>query len=358
MALPHFLKLEDCADWSKTVEPFLPQLYELPYRLLDHITSPHDLLELYKQTNPLVSGFAFSLFAGVVFLVVSEANRNYSQVDRMWSLLPTIYNVHYKVWAELNNVSSPRLNLVLLWSVVWSARLTFNYWRRGGYQIGSEDYRWELVKKHIGSVPFFLLNITFISFIQSVLLFLLSAPTYAILLASQYEKEVSGADVMFTAIQLGLVLTEWFSDGQQWNYQNNKREYQATAKVPRNSPYTREDLDQGFNTSGLWAYCRHPNFTAEQTIWLVLYHWSCYSTKVLYSWTGLGAMSLLMLFQGSTWLTELITAGKYPDYKHYQRQVGMTIPSLTPYKRPAPKVIRTSELEKRQAQKDKAGKQT
>lgn len=21
-------------------------------------------------------------------------------------------------------------------------RLTFNYWRRGGYQIGSEDYRW------------------------------------------------------------------------------------------------------------------------------------------------------------------------------------------------------------------------
>lgn len=21
-------------------------------------------------------------------------------------------------------------------------RLTFNYWRKGGYQIGSEDYRW------------------------------------------------------------------------------------------------------------------------------------------------------------------------------------------------------------------------
>jgi hypothetical protein len=21
-------------------------------------------------------------------------------------------------------------------------RLTFNYWRRGGYQVGSEDYRW------------------------------------------------------------------------------------------------------------------------------------------------------------------------------------------------------------------------
>lgn len=25
---------------------------------------------------------------------------------------------------------------------VLQIRLTFNYWRKGGYQIGSEDYRW------------------------------------------------------------------------------------------------------------------------------------------------------------------------------------------------------------------------
>lgn len=120
MAQPHFLSLEDCAEWSKTVEPFLPQLYELPGRLLDNIADPGKLLQLYKQTNPLISGFAFSLFLGAVFLVVSEINRNYSQVDRMWSLLPTIYNVHFKVWASLNNVSSPRLDLIVFWSVVWS----------------------------------------------------------------------------------------------------------------------------------------------------------------------------------------------------------------------------------------------
>ncbi|KAK9425858.1 hypothetical protein SUNI508_12836 [Seiridium unicorne] len=357
MALPHFLYLENCAEWSKTVEPFLPQLYELPRRLLDNLTNAHGLLELYKQTNPLVSGFAFSLFLGFVFLVVSEINRNYSQVDRMWSLLPTIYNVHFKVWADLNNISSPRLSLIVFWSAVWSARLTFNYWRKGGYTVGSEDYRWELVKKYIGPIPFFILNVTFISFIQSVLLFLLAAPTYAILLASQHEQDISGADLFFTAIQLGLVATEWFSDQQQWDYQNTKKEYQKTAKVPRGSNFAHEDLDRGFNTHGFWAYCRHPNFTAEQTIWLVLYQWSCYATKVLYSWTGLGAMFLVMLFQGSTWLTELITAGKYPEYKHYQRQVGMTIPSLTPYKAPEPKIIRTSELAKSQQQKEKAGKQ-
>ncbi|KAH6654347.1 hypothetical protein BKA67DRAFT_535673 [Truncatella angustata] len=357
MAIPHFISLEACAEWSKTVEPFLPQLYELPRRLLDNITNPHSLLELYKQTNPLVSGFAFSLFLGAVFLVVAEVNRNWSQVDRMWSLLPTIYNAHFKVWADLNHLNTQRLNLILFWSTIWSARLTFNYWRKGGYQVGSEDYRWALVKKYIGPVPFFVLNLTFISFMQSVLLFLLASPTYAIMLASQNEKDISVADLVFTAIELGLVASEWFSDQQQWDYQNTKHEYQKTAKVPRGSKHEHEELDRGFITSGLWAYCRHPNFTAEQTIWFVLYQWSCYATQVLYSWTGLGSLFLIMLFQGSTWLTELITAGKYPEYKHYQGQVGMTVPSLTPYKAPQPKVIRTSELATRQERKEQAGKQ-
>lgn len=86
----------------------------------------------------------------------------------------------------------------------------------------------------------------------------------------------------------------------------------------------------------------------------MLYQWSCYATKVLYNWTGFGAMFLIFLFQGSTWLTELITAGKYPEYKHYQKQVGMQIPTLTPYTTPPPKVIRTSELAKRL---DESGKE-
>ena len=36
----------------------------------------------------------------------------------------------------------------------------------------------------------------------------------------------------------------------------------------------------------------------------------------------------MLLFQGSTWLTELISARKYPDYKEYQRRVGRFLPKL------------------------------
>ncbi|KAI1659548.1 DUF1295-domain-containing protein [Daldinia decipiens] len=353
MALPWVKRLEDCADYSQVIEPYLPQLYELPGKIV-HATSSHgSFVELYKNTNPFISGLGFSIFLGAVFLIVSEINRNYSQVDRMWSLLPTIYNAHFAVWSHLNDLPSQRLDLVLLWSVTWSARLTYNYFRKGGYNVGSEDYRWEIIRSKAHPVLFFLLNVTFISFIQSILLFFLAAPTYIILLSSNFEREVTAADIAFTAVQLGLILSEWFSDQQQWDYQLAKKEYQETAKVPRGCGFTQEDLDRGFITSGLWAYSRHPNFAAEKTIWFILYQWSCYASKTLYSWAGLGPLFLIMIFQGSTWLTELISSGKYAEYKFYQRQVRAHIPSFTPYKTPTPKVIRTSELEKRLKAKQK-----
>jgi steroid 5-alpha reductase family enzyme len=43
-------------------------------------------------------------------------------------------------------------------------------------------------------------------------------------------------------------------------------------------------------------------------------------------------MSYLLLFQGSTWLTELITSKKYPEYKEYQRLVGKFLPNVLPVK--------------------------
>jgi len=39
-------------------------------------------------------------------------------------------------------------------------------------------------------------------------------------------------------------------------------------------------------------------------------------------------MSYLILFQASTWFTELITAEKYEDYKEYQKRVGKFLPKL------------------------------
>lgn len=69
-----------------------------------------------------------------------------------------------------------------------------------------------------------------------------------------------------------------------------------------------------------------------------------------------------MIFQSSTWLTELITSGKYPEYVDYQQEVGMFFPkSVRSYQAQvakralpsAPKVIRTSEIARKTQQREK-----
>ncbi|KUI55515.1 hypothetical protein VP1G_02876 [Cytospora mali] len=339
MVLPVLQSFPDCVDWSKTVDPYLPQLYELPSKLLNITQPDQGPLDLYLKTNPFISGLALSIFFGAIFFVVSEINKNYSQVDRCWSILPTFYIAHFDLWARLSGVPSQRLDLILFFSTLWSARLTFNYWRKGGYEIGSEDYRWEIVRHNVPAWAFLILNITFIAFIQSVLLFSLAAPVYPILLSTQFQPTLAWYDFAFLAAELGLLTTEYFADEQQWEYQNAKKEYQKTAKVARG--FAADDLDRGFNTTGLWAWSRHPNFACEQSIWLTLGYWATVTSESPLSWTLIPGFSLVALFQGSTWLTEKITSGKYPEYKEYQRQVGMFAPNvlnLGPYQPPASSV--------------------
>lgn len=89
LPIPSVSSLSDCASWSSTVEPFIPQLYELPAKVVQHASNLNDLKLLYMSTNPLIMAFAISLALSLIFLVISEINKNYSQVDRVWSILPS-----------------------------------------------------------------------------------------------------------------------------------------------------------------------------------------------------------------------------------------------------------------------------
>ncbi|KAK2861183.1 hypothetical protein FQN49_004456 [Arthroderma sp. PD_2] len=334
MALPNLKSVADCADFSQAVLPFLPQLYSLPTRAAEAGLDPDALREIYLTTNPLVTAFAFSLLLVPTVLLVSEINRNYSQVDRLWSILPSIYNGHFALWCRLNGMSTTEVNTIFVFTLIWSVRLTFNYWRKGGYSIGSEDYRWVVVRNIVKSPAlFFLFNVFFISLTQSVLLFLITAPTYIFVLIGT----VPGApgfglpDLALSRSILFFVMIEYFADQQQWKYQLAKKQYQKTARVPPEyrDVFTSDDLDRGFVVSGLWSWCRHPNFVAEQAVWVTLYVWSAYRVESYFNWSGVGALCLVLLFQGSTYLTESITSSKYPDYKQYQARVGKFIPRFS-----------------------------
>lgn len=123
MSLPVTKSLADCADFSKTVVPFIPQLYDLPQRTFDTVLDANALKNIYLSTNPLVSASAFCLFTVPIFIIAAEVNRNYSQIDRFWSLLPTFYNVHFTLYAHAKGLPTQRLDILAFISTLWSVRL-------------------------------------------------------------------------------------------------------------------------------------------------------------------------------------------------------------------------------------------
>ena len=102
------------------------------------------------------AGFAFTSF---LFSIITK---DYSWVDRSWSILPVAFVWYY---AYRGSCTLP-LCVVTALVTLWGARLTLNFARKGGYS-GKEDYRWNILKVKIKN-PFLwqLFNFLFISFFQ------------------------------------------------------------------------------------------------------------------------------------------------------------------------------------------------
>ena len=87
------------------------------------------------------------LGVGLTCFVVSEITKNYSQVDKLWSIVPILYTWVVAVHSDFNE----RLVLMATLASIWGARLTFNFARRGGYSWipwqGEEDYRWAVLRQ-------------------------------------------------------------------------------------------------------------------------------------------------------------------------------------------------------------------
>ncbi len=90
-------------------------------------------------------------------------------------------------------------------------------------------------------------------------------------------------------------------------------------------PYT-ASLKRGFITSWLWRFSRHPNYAAEQAVWICFYFFGVAASGRWINLTIIGPLLLVILFIGSTKLTESISSTKYPDYSDYQKEVPKFIP--------------------------------
>ena len=251
--------------------------------------------------------------------IVGEVTRNVSQVDKLWSIIPVVYS-----WiVTARSHFDARMVLMSLLATVWGVRLTYNFSRQGGYSwrfwSGEEDYRWAHLRQwpvlntRVGWTAF---NLVFISLYQNVLLLLITLP-----IVSVYDsgRGIGPLDVVLAVVFIGLVAFETYADQLQWRFQNEKKRLRAAGE-PLTGRYA-----AGFIHDGLWGSSRHPNYLAEQSIWIVYFLFAVIATHRI-EWTVAGCLLLLALFQGSSRMSEWIQTKKYPAYPAYQRQVPRFLP--------------------------------
>jgi len=271
------------------------------------------------QKEVLVDLLAVYLAAALLCFVVSTISGNHSQVDKLWSLIPIVY-----VWiVAVHSGFEPRLVLMALLVTAWGFRLTYNFSRRGGYSWkfwnGEEDYRWAVLRTKpelSAQWRWTLFNLLFISLYQMGLILLITLPA----LRSLGGSPLGWADFLIAAFLMGFILIETMADQQQWIYHKEKQKALETGgEIP-------DKYKKGFVHSGLWGLVRHPNYAAEQAIWIVFYFFSVAATGRWLNWSVMGAILLVLLFLGSSHFSESISAEKHPDYAEYQKRVPRFLP--------------------------------
>ncbi len=272
-----------------------------------------------SQISSIKFIFKSYLIVSSVCFITGELTKNYSQIDKVWSLVPIFVVWYFTLSSNFN----PRMILMSVLVTIWGLRLTYNFSRRGGYSIyfwkGEEDYRWKEVRKSISlfrsNLNWSLFNLLFICFYQMGLIFLFSLPILAAWQGS--ENAINYSDYIISFLMLLFIITETIADQQQYNFQSEK--YRRL----RNGENLEGMYKDGFISNGLWAYSRHPNFASEQLIWITFYMFSVSATGLILNWSIIGCVLLVILFFNSAKFSEEISSKKYSKYADYQKSVPM-----------------------------------
>ena len=257
--------------------------------------------------------------------IAGELTGNNSQMDKLWSLLPIAYT-----WViAVKGGMTFRLVVMAVLVTLWGIRLTMNFARKGAYKLkfweGEEDYRWAVVrsgpafKKRWAWAAF---DLGFISIYQNALVLMTTFPA---LVAMRSDKPFGWMDIVAAVLMLGFIIWETVADEQQWRFQTRKWAMIKEGKRLEDLP---EPYSMGFNTTGLWGRSRHPNYFAEQAIWVCFYLFSIAAGIGIVNWSVIGALLLIVLFQGSSSLAEEISGGKYPEYEQYCKSIPRFFPSF------------------------------
>ena len=254
--------------------------------------------------HPLLVIFIADISATLVIFIISTIFKNASFYDPYWSVAPVIISFYWLINPQAINITIIRQVIVLLLVIIWSIRLTHN-WIKQCYGLSHEDWRYKNLRNQKGKL-FWLINLTGIQLMPTILVFLGSLSLFPILAIG--NSSFGYLDVLALAITTSAIIIEALADQQLRKFVKNRDGYKSI-----------------INT-GLWKYSRHPNYFGEILFWWGLYIFAL-AADLSFWWTIVGPISITILFNVvSIPLMEKKNLKRKPKYDSYKQTVSKLIP--------------------------------
>jgi steroid 5-alpha reductase family enzyme len=249
--------------------------------------------------SPMWAAAIADAAATVVIYAFSLVFRNASFYDAYWSAIPP-FLAAYLLWSA--GGIDPRGVIAWLILLYWGIRLTAN-WARGWEGLAHEDWRYINLRAQTG-IFYQAVNFLGIHLFPTVLVFAGCLPFMAM---GASHAPMGFVDALATFIGVAAVSLEWKADEELRAF---RRTSSARGKV----------LD-----SGVWRWCRHPNYCGEIGFWLSMALFGFAASGEF--WVFAGFVLMVILFVGiSIPMIEKRQAATKPAYVDYQRATAMLLP--------------------------------
>ncbi len=233
--------------------------------------------------------------ATVSIFIFSLIFRNASVYDPYWSVQPPVIVTTLALVYGVNTLGL--LLLIAIW--FWAIRLTAN-WAYTFHGLAHQDWRYSMLKEKTGAF-YPVINFIGIHMVPTLVVYGCTLPAvYAIV----YGYDLAWPGVVFFITALLSATLQGAADIQMQAFRKQKT---AT-----------------FIRTGLWKYCRHPNYLGEILIW-----WSIALAVVSASgvwWLLAGAMSNTLLFLCVSIPLADGRQSKKPGWAHYKRATWALLP--------------------------------
>jgi steroid 5-alpha reductase family enzyme len=243
--------------------------------------------------------------ATVAVFAFSVVLDNSSVYDAYWSVAPMAIA---PALAWVGGAPFARKAIVVGLVLLWGARLTYN-WARGWQGLAHEDWRYVDMRKT--GRAYWVVSFVGIHMMPTVLVFLGCLSLFPALVTG--TAPLGPIDALAFAVTAGAIALEGLADQQL-------RAFRLSEPAPGTILET-----------GVWAWCRHPNYLGEIGLWWGLFLFALAADRSAW-WTVAGPAAITLLFSFvSVPLLDKRSLARRPQYAQHMARV----PGLFPWGRRA-----------------------